>query len=247
VVRLAHTDVKSALELVHEASSLDSTDPFPQETVALFARLIPCEFTSYGEWHVHNRAQTRPAVEDPVVDMPHPVVKARGALCNTYPLGIVRRSTETRALKISDFVSLRQLHRTDYYDCVLRPFRIEHQMRLYLSSPKGIARVFTFSRRREDRDFGERERTLLDLLRPFLVAIRARFDVNGHSSLSEREQEILRCVASGQTNREIAATLTISPHTVRKHLENAYAKLGVHNRISALARLTCPVEPPARS
>jgi DNA-binding CsgD family transcriptional regulator len=238
VVKLAQADVHNALELVHEASSLDSTDPFPKETVGLFARLIPCEFTSYGEWHVHNRAQTRPAIEDPVVEMPRSVVKARGALCGTYPLGIVRRSTERRALKISDFASLRQLHRTEYYDCVLRPFRIEHQMRLYLSSPKGIARVFTFSRRREDGDFAERERTLLDLLRPSLMAIRARFDLNGHSCLTKREQEILRCVAGGQTNREIAMTLTISPHTVRKHLENAYAKLGVHNRTSAIARLS---------
>jgi DNA-binding CsgD family transcriptional regulator len=238
VVKLAHRDVHAALELVHEASSVDSTDPFPRETVGLFARLIPCEHTSYGEWHVHDRALARPTVEEPVVAMPRAIAKARGELCATYPLGIVRRSTETRALKISDFVSLRELHRSDYYDSVLRPYRIDHQMRLYLSAPTGVARVFVFSRRREERDFGERERTLLELLRPFLVAIRARFDANGHTCLTGRQKEILHCVARGQTNREIAATLSISPHTVRKHLEHVYEKLGVHTRTGAISRLS---------
>jgi DNA-binding CsgD family transcriptional regulator len=137
-------------------------------------------------------------------------------------------------LKISDFVSLRQLHRTDYYDCVLRPFRIEHQMRLFLAAPSGTSRVLSFSRRRVDRDFSERDRTLLELLRPFLVAIRAQ---NGHTSLTEREAEILRWVARGKTNREIASLLCVSPHTVRKHLEHAYEKLGVHTRTAAIARL----------
>jgi DNA-binding CsgD family transcriptional regulator len=53
--------------------------------------------------------------------------------------------------------------------------------------------------------------------------------------LTEREEEILRWVARGKTNREIASLLFVSPHTVRKHLEHAYAKLGVHSRAAAIA------------
>jgi len=164
------------------------------------------------------------------------VVEARRAYCCAYPLSVMRRSSAKRALKISDFLSLKELRRLDYYDNVLRPFRIEHQMRLWLSAPAGTARFFSFSRLAGQRDFGERERSLLDVLRPSLIAIRDRFKrpSNG-ASLTEREEEILRWVARGKTNQEIAALLVVSPHTVRKHLEHAYEKLGVHTRTAAIA------------
>ena len=45
-------------------------------------------------------------------------------------------------------------------------------------------------------------------------------------------------MAKGRSNREIAANLGISPFTVKKHLENAYRKLDVHNRLQALVEAT---------
>jgi DNA-binding CsgD family transcriptional regulator len=53
--------------------------------------------------------------------------------------------------------------------------------------------------------------------------------------LTARELEILRLVSAGKTNREIAATLFISDHTVRRHLQNIFAKLGVPSRAAATA------------
>ena len=53
--------------------------------------------------------------------------------------------------------------------------------------------------------------------------------------LTAREVEILRLVAAGKTNREIAATLVFSDHTVRRHLQNIFAKLGVPSRAAATA------------
>ena len=58
----------------------------------------------------------------------------------------------------------------------------------------------------------------------------------GHShGLSDRELEVLRLVASGRSNREIASTLVISEHTVARHLQNIYAKLGLSSRTAATA------------
>jgi DNA-binding CsgD family transcriptional regulator len=53
--------------------------------------------------------------------------------------------------------------------------------------------------------------------------------------LTAREQEILDLVAEGRTNAEIAERLWVSRGTVRKHLDNIYAKLGVHTRTAAAA------------
>ena len=53
--------------------------------------------------------------------------------------------------------------------------------------------------------------------------------------LTAREAEVLRLVASGKTNRDIAVELVISEHTVARHLQNMFAKLGVTSRSAATA------------
>ena len=53
--------------------------------------------------------------------------------------------------------------------------------------------------------------------------------------LTDRECQVLRLVAAGKTNREIAAELVISEHTVSRHLQNMFMKLGVTSRAAATA------------
>ncbi len=52
--------------------------------------------------------------------------------------------------------------------------------------------------------------------------------------LSARELEILEKIAEGKNYQEIADVLFISPKTVRKHIENIYSKLQVHNKMEAV-------------
>lgn len=54
--------------------------------------------------------------------------------------------------------------------------------------------------------------------------------------LSEREREVLSLMASGATNREIAARLYLSPHTVKEHTSSLYRKLKARNRTEAVQR-----------
>jgi LuxR family maltose regulon positive regulatory protein len=54
--------------------------------------------------------------------------------------------------------------------------------------------------------------------------------------LSEREMEVLRLLAAGLSNQAIAAELVITPGTAKWHVNNIYAKLGVHSRIQAVGR-----------
>ena len=67
------------------------------------------------------------------------------------------------------------------------------------------------------------------LLEPTPVAASAT------TGLTDRECEVLRLVAGGMTNREIASTLVISEHTVARHLQNIFLKLGLSSRAAATA------------
>lgn len=240
VPTFSRREVRDALALIDVAYSAEGAEPFAERVVETLARLVPGEIVGYNERELvsHRLLSAR---ETPFVDAPGEVVEAVSTFCGEYPLSMLKRRSETRALKISDFVSSRELHQLHYYNHALRPLGIEHQMRLWLSAPPGVARYFYVSRRRADSDFTERDRDLLELLRPLLVALRERFDAqaapetNG-SGLTDREAEILAWVARGKTNREIAGLLVVSPHTVRKHLEHAFKKLRVHTRTAAVAR-----------
>jgi DNA-binding NarL/FixJ family response regulator len=53
--------------------------------------------------------------------------------------------------------------------------------------------------------------------------------------LTERELQVLRLVAAGETNRAIAAELVLSQRTVDRHVSNIFAKLGVSSRAAATA------------
>lgn len=61
-------------------------------------------------------------------------------------------------------------------------------------------------------------------------------------ALTVREREVLSWVARGKTNAETAELLWLAPSTVRKHLENIYAKLGVTTRTAAAARFLGLIE-----
>jgi ATP/maltotriose-dependent transcriptional regulator MalT len=57
----------------------------------------------------------------------------------------------------------------------------------------------------------------------------------GPGGLTRRELEVLRLVVEGKTNDEIASVLVVSRHTVRRHVQNIFAKLGVTSRSAATA------------
>ena len=56
------------------------------------------------------------------------------------------------------------------------------------------------------------------------------------AGLTKREVEVLRLVAKGMSNQEVAASLVISEHTVHRHVSNVFGKLGVSSRAAAVAQ-----------
>lgn len=65
-----------------------------------------------------------------------------------------------------------------------------------------------------------------------LEALAGRSQGGAHG-LTSRELEVLRLLAAGKSNREIAGALIISERTVARHVQNIFAKLGVHSRTAA--------------
>jgi LuxR family maltose regulon positive regulatory protein len=76
-------------------------------------------------------------------------------------------------------------------------------------------------------------------LERLLARVRGLPSTNGASgegagaSLSEREADILIMLIQGLSNRDIGAKIFVSENTVKYHLKNIYAKLGVKNRMEA--------------
>jgi DNA-binding CsgD family transcriptional regulator len=144
-----------------------------------------------------------------------------------------RRSVTT----ISDFYTQRQFHDTGMYADYFGPSGVEHEILLNISAPVGHSRRMIFFRGR-GRDFDGRARLLLSLLRPHLDELYQELERRRRPmpELTPRQWELLHLVAFGRTNAEIARELVVSEGTVRKHVENIFARLGVTNRTSAIAR-----------
>jgi DNA-binding CsgD family transcriptional regulator len=143
--------------------------------------------------------------------------------------------------QVRDFYSAREWHSTGMYSDSAKPQGFEHLIEVCLPEPSGyagpgrIARLFLV--RGPGIEFSERDRALLTLLRPhldqaFRQAERRRRPV---PDLTRRHWELLHLIASGRTNVQAARQLGISEGTVRTHLENIYARLGVSTRTAAVA------------
>jgi DNA-binding CsgD family transcriptional regulator len=161
------------------------------------------------------------------------------------------------AHRISDSIDLADFRNTPLYDEYYRAVGIDHAVALpvYVSEDWLVSFVLN----RSGRDFSDHELARLDqvrapaqrlfrrtrLLERARDACRAPHDAGPAlrrvQSLTDREHEVLRWVAAGKTDRDIAAILAISHRTVHKHLQGAYAKLGVETRTAAVMRLVGPL------
>ena len=103
---------------------------------------------------------------------------------------------------------------------------------------RGPDHVVQLAMDRWTRTFTDEDLALLRMISPALERLMRSEPTSCLSaSLTSTERRALQVVASGRSNAEIAADLFVSVATVRKHLENTYRKLGVHNRMAAVVVL----------
>ena len=223
-------DVRRALDVVGSVGDSARPEPFGPETLRLLGELVGAETVGYcetprddgfGEYEVVTR------------ERPGWFRDALRGLAREDPDHPVFRGDSSAPVAISELTRRRSFESTAMYRTIFAPFGIEDSIRLYLPAPGDRARFFFLDRSAWGLRKGER--ALLECVRAHLVAARNRWSPPREApcSLTEREAQIVRMLAAGLTNAEIAQRLWLSPHTVRTHLEHAYSKLGVHTRVQA--------------
>ena len=236
VACLSASDYRGVLEFLRLAGTNDGPDPFPEQLLAELRQLIPCDVVSYGDFDPDRRGwRCAPRwVGEPRATVTAAIRDAFQALRHQYPHA---PSDATPVLRWSDRLSRRAMRRLELYREVGRPLGCEYELTLWLADTSGVFGGFSFDRFHSD--FSDRDLLLLETLRPHLLQLAlnagARWP-DAAALLTPREREILGWVARGKANREIAMRLYLSPGTVRKHLDNIYAKLDVPNRTAAVSR-----------
>ncbi|MEP7335742.1 MAG: helix-turn-helix transcriptional regulator [Actinomycetota bacterium] len=235
--RLRERDYRGVLAVLLEADAVEGPWPFSAPVLESMRELIPCHMV----WYHERRAPGSPATTT-TAGAPRRAITADVREANRRYVHLDPLVPWEGARRITDVVSRREWRRSPLYNEVDRPMGVEHMMRLWVEplGPSG-ARI---ELDRGDRDFSERDRAVLDLMLPHLRqlrrrAARRRRTANSADVLTSRQREVLTLVARGMTNEQVARTLWIATGTVRKHLDNAYEKLGVGSRAAAVAAI-CP-------
>jgi DNA-binding CsgD family transcriptional regulator len=167
VPALARGDAERLLRFVGEAESLGGDEPFTGDLLVELGELVRADWIFYFE---HDAAPSRLFEIDRTGDSndwngdcfeDFYVVELYGS-----PIGQRRLHGDFGALRVSDFFTRRELHRTRFYEVALRPFGIEHALEVDIPSPTSHMKSFQFGRAKGA--FSERDRLILDLLQPHL-------------------------------------------------------------------------------
>ena len=253
MAHLSRADLEAALafaaELGTAAPQRERADVWFLERIA---RMIDLEVAAYS----HHRPSSplllsdaeypANAAQEPWAPTDHEweVITAENPFCRYADTTGDRYFSARRLTDLVDLPTFAQTEFFELFDVGTMPHAI--QMRL----PGGAGTHWTLDLERSGANFSKRDLLMLDALRAPLIGYEsyrrlaatvadlrsARPASASGGGLTARECEVLDLVADGATNAVIAERLWISPATVRKHLENIYAKLDVGSRTAALAR-----------
>ncbi len=174
--------------------------------------------------------------------------KAYEAHVHTHPIrNRYRESKEPGPYSISDVENLATFKAGPLYRDYFRHYGVTRMMAVYV--PLTPDSHVSLGVSRDGRDFSDDERLALALFQPHLLAAVQRELANpvparppgpvravpAGAELTTREAEILRWIAVGKSNPEIAIILGVSRLTVKTHVERILGKLGVENRVAAVS------------
>jgi hypothetical protein len=163
--RLTDRDLSALTSHVAELYALGDLQTFRRRIVQILAAVVPGDVAVYAEIDPRSRRVSFSPEIEPVVGLPDAAAIFARHMGDLPTFKSYRRG-EGSATKVSDFMTHRQFHRTAIYNEFYRPAGIEYQISKGLPGEPGLVTAITMLRRRPD--FSERDRRLLDLLRPHL-------------------------------------------------------------------------------
>jgi DNA-binding CsgD family transcriptional regulator len=166
-------------------------------------------------------------------------------LLPSHPYAAHLASAPTPSPRLTDVVDLPTLEGTELFELCLRPHGARYQCGLTLDRAPG--RLVLLSLWRDDSDFDD---PTVEVLQLFARAVGAAMQVGanlealrqlsgitiGAEILSPRQQQVASMVALGLTNEQIARRLGLTTRTVRKHIEDAFARTGARSRTELAVR-----------
>lgn len=244
---LTDQDVRSLLDLLEPGNAAITDDIFYADVLLGLQRLIPCDHLSFQLMDVREQRIRLLVGSGDGVEREENVGTDDDEFIQIFWQEFWRFDGCAGPLLSNDYTTvLRRSDRwgeRDYANSPLGFFFVnrlglKHEVLVPMTPQGGTdRRVLLF--RGEGPDFTERELMMLRLVRPHLAELHARREreLRGEPNLTPRQWEILRQVATGASNSQIAFTLRLSEATVRKHLENIFLRLNVLSRTEALARV----------
>jgi len=236
--------VRAILDLANDADGAVSVDAYHADLLAALASGFGCDVAVFNAFEVSGPSDFRTRAK--ATCSTSPPVEPQGAISNVllasfveymsdHPLIRLHAEGDRHAHRLSDVTAMRRFRRFALFGEFFRPAGLEHQLTIGLTGPPGPLVGIWLNR--SGHDFSEEELLLAELLRPHLragelTAARAA----ARAALTQREREVLDLVTAGATNAQAAAAMCVSPGTVKKHLDNIYAKLGVGSRTAAADR-----------
>jgi len=237
--RVSESDLRAIFRFLGSATIGSPRDPMPRRTLSALRDLLHADEAEYFELRRADRAVLAAATSHDIPSAPG-TDEALAEFGHQNPLGWRRWHPAHGALRLSGMVRRRDLERLGFHGAFMRPNGLRDLLKVWLWSSDASAACVQLWRR--EADFGRREQDMLAILHHHLIALRERAGTPGPAAmgpaaLTVREAEVLTWAARGASDARIAARLGLSPATVGKHLEHAYAALGVHSRAEAVGRV----------
>lgn len=165
------------------------------------------------------------------------------------------QTAQSSILRTSDLMSDVEREKTAIYKRCFEPYGLHYSVDISIMHKGRLLGLVALYRQKVQGDFTDRELFMLQLLAEHLNArfyneIAGDADTAGDRQLqksalryglSERETEIIALIISGMANDAVSETLSITPNTLKKHLQHIYEKTGIHSR-NRLVSLCFPEE-----
>jgi DNA-binding CsgD family transcriptional regulator len=253
VVTVTGVVAESAPRLCYELEGITDRGEFLRAAAESIDVLLPSDFLGWTAVDVHvGEAE----IYDTGDSVRPETLSAFGRLAEVHPMWLSYRdrADDIAPRRMSDLIAPRAWRSHPVYSEVFKPLGVVHQVTVMVAPLQGGSWAgWGFGR--SGRDFTDDELATAARLQPVLIVLNhasirtfasagsdartsagERAEAVDRIGLTPREVRVLELLAVGLTADAIGHACRISPRTVRKHLENIYAKLNCHDRLMAVRR-----------